>query len=328
MEDFSLSQSALVVTAIAAMLSFAAGFFLFQRHAYGDPLLAYEPRRRSPWGPLVLVIPLLILSQGVAQIFMAESSMQEMSPAEFVIGALVFSSIQLGYVWAAMAWLSWDKQADSADLGLPATSNLFWKDVVRGTTACAAALMPVLIVNFLLTNLFQSKEGHPMIEKLMDFSSPTMLVVASFSAVVVAPVFEEFVFRVLLQGWLERLEDEAVQFEATQREPEIVEGELVEPELVDLPLEQPQHSQPPSRTQLGWFGLLPHGWLPIIISGVLFGLAHLGHGLAPVPLILLGVVLGYLYQRTHRLVPCVVAHMLFNGYSMLLLWLSLDKPPA
>jgi len=55
---------------------------------------------------------------------------------------------------------------------------------------------------------------------------------------------------------------------------------------------------------------------------VAFGLAHLGHGVAPIPLVLLGLVLGYVYQRTHRIVPCIVAHMLFNAYSMVLLWLS------
>ena len=64
------------------------------------------------------------------------------------------------------------------------------------------------------------------------------------------------------------------------------------------------------------------------MSGTAFGLAHLGHGVAPVSLILFGIVLGYLYQRTHRLVPSITAHMLFNSYSMVLLWLQLEAPPA
>ncbi|MGI9427588.1 MAG: CPBP family intramembrane glutamic endopeptidase, partial [Bythopirellula sp.] len=72
----------------------------------------------------------------------------------------------------------------------------------------------------------------------------------------------------------------------------------------------------------------PHGWTPILISATVFGLAHVGHGVAPVALVLFGIVLGYLYQRTHRLVPCITAHMLFNGYSMLQLWLQLQASPA
>jgi membrane protease YdiL (CAAX protease family) len=46
-----------------------------------------------------------------------------------------------------------------------------------------------------------------------------------------------------------------------------------------------------------------------------------------VPLVFLGIVFGYLYQRTHRIVPCIVAHMLFNAYSMTLLWLNLEITP-
>jgi len=69
---------------------------------------------------------------------------------------------------------------------------------------------------------------------------------------------------------------------------------------------------------------LPHGWLPILLSSFLFGLAHFSHGVDPIPLFLFGIVLGYLYQRTHRLLPSIVAHMTFNAFSMFQLWLSFD----
>ena len=48
------------------------------------------------------------------------------------------------------------------------------------------------------------------------------------------------------------------------------------------------------------------------------------HGVAPVSLVLLGLVLGYLYQRTHRITPCIVCHMLFNSFSLVMLWLQLE----
>jgi hypothetical protein len=64
------------------------------------------------------------------------------------------------------------------------------------------------------------------------------------------------------------------------------------------------------------------GWLSIAVSSVLFGLAHYGHGVSPAPLILLGVVLGYLYRQTHRTLPCIVCHMLFNGFTFVLLALQ------
>jgi membrane protease YdiL (CAAX protease family) len=31
-------------------------------------------------------------------------------------------------------------------------------------------------------------------------------------------------------------------------------------------------------------------------------------------------VLGFLYQRTHRIIPGIVAHALFNLFTMIILW--------
>jgi membrane protease YdiL (CAAX protease family) len=70
------------------------------------------------------------------------------------------------------------------------------------------------------------------------------------------------------------------------------------------------------------FGLggLPYGSLPILIGSLLFALAHIGYGPEPVPLFFLALILGYVYQRTHRIVPSIVAHALFNGASLFALW--------
>jgi membrane protease YdiL (CAAX protease family) len=60
--------------------------------------------------------------------------------------------------------------------------------------------------------------------------------------------------------------------------------------------------------------------MPILISSALFGAAHFGYGPEPLPIFLLAIVLGYVYQRTHRIIPCIVAHALFNGLTMATLW--------
>ena len=56
---------------------------------------------------------------------------------------------------------------------------------------------------------------------------------------------------------------------------------------------------------------------------MLFALAHLGQGANPISLFFLAIGLGYLYQRTHRIVPCIMVHMLFNAFSMTLVGLYL-----
>jgi membrane protease YdiL (CAAX protease family) len=57
-----------------------------------------------------------------------------------------------------------------------------------------------------------------------------------------------------------------------------------------------------------------------MVSATAFGLAHFGYGPEPIPLFLLALVLGFLYQRTHRIIPCIVTHSLFNLFSMIILW--------
>jgi membrane protease YdiL (CAAX protease family) len=41
-------------------------------------------------------------------------------------------------------------------------------------------------------------------------------------------------------------------------------------------------------------------------------LAHYGQGLAPIPLFVLAIGLGYIYEKTGRLWPCIVVHGLLN----------------
>ena len=314
-----LNNAVFSLAATGSLLSFAAGFFLFRRHIDGHPLLAYQPRRRVPWGPMVLVIPLLfVLSSLTPLVFPSEANQEPSDPDKYVLGGLFFSAFLLTFVALAVAWLVEVREADRRDLGLPENAAQLGSDVGIGFVACLASLLPIYAINLLLNSIFTPEEQHPLMEQLSEHRTPQMFIVAIVTALIAAPIFEEFTFRLLLQGWLERCEDEALGYQATARQPIVTEtagGEVVEVE--------PERDRPrPSR---GWITSLPHGWMPILISSVLFGLAHVGHGVAPVPLVLLGLVLGYLYQRTHRIVPCIVAHMLFNGYSLTALWLSFGE---
>ena len=58
--------------------------------------------------------------------------------------------------------------------------------------------------------------------------------------------------------------------------------------------------------------------LAIAGSAFAFALAHLGQGLAWMPLVVLGVVLGVLARQTGSIVPGILAHALFNAVSVVL----------
>lgn len=69
-------------------------------------------------------------------------------------------------------------------------------------------------------------------------------------------------------------------------------------------------------------GVRPARW-PMFVSAAVFALLHWGHGPDPIPLFFLAVGMGYVYYRTHRLLPCIVLHFLVNSTSMAALWIYL-----
>ena len=64
-------------------------------------------------------------------------------------------------------------------------------------------------------------------------------------------------------------------------------------------------------------GKLPK-WLGVLISALVFALIHLPSPIAFIYTLTLGVVLGFLRYRTKSLVPCVLAHIIFNATNYLL----------
>ncbi|MCA9138841.1 MAG: CPBP family intramembrane metalloprotease [Planctomycetales bacterium] len=150
-------------------------------------------------------------------------------------------------------------------------------DLRRGVFATAWILPPVLIINVFVSTLVEYK--HPVTDLLAAESGTRTFFMLLVSTALVTPVVEEFQFRLLLQGGLQR--------------------------LVDRPM--------PGETGTLWH---PTSVWPIYVSSMIFALMHSGQGAAPIPLFFLAVGLGFLYQRTGRLFPAIVVHMLLNGTTL------------
>ncbi len=192
-----------------------------------------------------------------------------------------------------------------------------------------------------------------------------MIALATVAAVVVAPLVEEFLFRVLLQGWLE-----AVWSRRRRSRPE-----LRSPPKSYMPLVLPAALFALMHFRVGRAVPTPQD-LPVLFAvvvarlaaelamlGLAFCLLRFGHGATaadlgwqprkvpadaklalvallaitppvlllqvvltqavkytgldfapdPLPIFLLALVLGYLYQRTHRIAPSLLLHAAFNA---------------
>ena len=129
--------------------------------------------------------------------------------------------------------------------------------------------------------------SHPLLESLSSQRSTYSLWLAVFSAVIVAPISEEFMFRGVLFGFFERIE----RYFTTRIGTPLVSNGIFSRSTRNLP------------------------YFAILASGLIFGLLHWGHGAAWIPLSLLGMALAYLTHRTGNLLPAIAVHMSLNGFS-------------
>jgi membrane protease YdiL (CAAX protease family) len=187
---------------------------------------------------------------------------------------------------------------------------------------------------------FWRPSKHPLIEMFKGTPDTAFFVFLFVSAAVVAPLFEELIFRVVLQGFLEKafgFRGEPHELllggapgNAQEAASNAVDGQMA---LADsnpyaspvaltmaanpLPLAGSHSQQPELR---GWLA-----WLPIAVSSAVFALLHYSHGPDWIPLLFLAAGMGYLYQRTHRLLPSLVVHASLNTLSMCGLWVQVQE---
>jgi len=343
---FSLAVSLLVV---ASLWSWAAAL---KKLIAGQPLLAYEPRPQPAWQILdvFFTVLLLLAMQGLAGILMQSVSAPDLEAAAQPLAGQDADSpaTQLAIVLGGLASLlacglgglfivgrtgaRWGR-----DLGL--TLGQAGRDIASGLVAFAMLAPIIYTMQLILVQWFPS--AHPLIESFRAHPTLSFYLACVFSAAIVAPLVEEFVCRVLFQGWLER-----VFASASAKQPFFFQPATglpqIEPEPLPAALPSPPAEiesnpyAPPTRANQTGGGeagdplrppVEPPGKFasaaPILISSTVFAGLHWSHGPDPIPLFVLALGLGYLYQRTHRILPCVVLHFLVNAFSLVVLALSL-----
>jgi membrane protease YdiL (CAAX protease family) len=167
----------------------------------GSPL-PVEERRKVPWGPLIavafVVLVLLCVSAVMQQLFHLPPApphtvrhLQVNSVLAQVIELLLLPLLLC--MWCPCQW---------GDFGLRRTALL--EDVRFAIWGLLLAQLPVHLVSYPLRHL-RADNPHTMLQFLRDSQDDYQVIFWIFIAVaVMAPLVEEFLFRVLLQGALER----------------------------------------------------------------------------------------------------------------------------
>lgn len=336
MSDNDIILERVVIGAVAV----SGGLWLLAlwRLLAGKPLIAYEPRRRVPWGAvdLALAIFLLYSTVLVSRQLLAwtygigvaadPASLTPREQALVILAASIASALTVATVVVAIVLHTCSTERD-----LGVSFRHIRRDVGLGVMAFMMLAPPVLAIQSLLVRFWPS--AHPLIELVKEQPDAQRFAIVGFAAVLVAPLVEEFMFRVLLQGWLEKLSKFQGPREhlllGTPRLPtvadeaatQIVEDRANKDANPYLPPQLEYELAAPNVEYRGDKDARPTIW-PILVSAALFSLVHFSHGPDWVALFVLAIGLGYLYQRTHRVLPGIVVHFLLNAWSVT--WLVLD----
>jgi membrane protease YdiL (CAAX protease family) len=280
------------IAAVLAAANATIWVMLRRRRIRHGMLVDYEPRRCVPWTGIDLVLIAMIFMAGqcaLASLHLDVPDADRMhedrkaSMAKLPTSLMARAIVSVLTVASAVVVLRQFRDADARDLGFDASR--LRGDIRLGIAAFAAVSVPVYAMQLALVQFVLSK--HPLVEVLQHNGDPgwRLCLSSAISAVIVAPLVEEFLFRVVLQGWLESLVQSQYEGAPASR------GAVVH--------------LPPRRF-----------WTPIVFSSAAFALMHASHGPDVLPLFFFALALGYLYQQTHRIWPSLVVHLSLNACTL------------
>jgi membrane protease YdiL (CAAX protease family) len=231
-------------------------------------------------------------------------------------------------------------------LGL--TASGWRKETLLGIRAWLVVSAAVYLVNLVTLVVYGALCGsqppeHPLLEVLkQQGAAPAVAAVILIESVIAAPIREEVLFRGILQPWLGRhprggaigfgwailagvvFRSMAVSESGVARTLSLAGPAVLAASLMPVAwwlADQLARPDPPAR--LLWIAPLRdpearrRAVLGVFGSAVLFANVHSVVWPTPIPLVVLGLGLGWLALRTQRLLAPIVLHALFNTVSCL-----------
>lgn len=239
--------------------------------------------------------------------------------ANILVGcSIIFSLAQMAF---AIWYLKKTQAASWADLGIQ--WGKLKKHACVGLVAALMIIPVILMLNIIFHSILKTQYSHQVLT-MVKYS----LITTAISTVIVAPIVEEFHFRVFIQGFLQRLYDLDVE-----KKVRVIQGDVRAEKYLNEMIVTDRNGAEKSGRKKNRVGdandsdtakakKLP--WWPIIVSSLLFASVHFGQGAAPYALFVLAMFLGFLYRQTHSVIPCIIVHFMLNLWSFVALVYSID----
>lgn len=160
----------------------------------GEPLVAWRTHAEVPWD--VADVGIVVAMYLFGAMLIERLAVQPVTLFDRLVNNGVLA---LAATLAAIAWLA-SRGADAAALGFRSPGLLHAVRLAVGGVALVQ--LPLLLMAAGLNAIVPYE--HPILEFLDDARGPAAALVVFTSAVVIAPLAEEFFFRRVLQGWLEK----------------------------------------------------------------------------------------------------------------------------
>ncbi|MEO0530903.1 MAG: CPBP family intramembrane glutamic endopeptidase [Planctomycetota bacterium] len=193
-----------VLSLVVLLLMVDAWRRIIVRKRRGRPIVSRRRRRPVPWGIEGANLAFAFVGLTLLAALASADANEEPAGAVGFADAVVFATTWAVLSAVSLAWIGSRHDLRLADFGLPVTTHEAARDAMLGLSACTVALLPVYGVQMLLVWGIGVPSSHPTVEALLADPSWELIVAATLMAVVIAPIFEELAFRVLLQGGLER----------------------------------------------------------------------------------------------------------------------------
>ncbi|QDS95037.1 CAAX amino terminal protease self- immunity [Roseimaritima multifibrata] len=189
------------------------------------------------------------------------------------------------------------------------------RDFRLGVVA-ACMLLPLLFLFQSVLNYYVPYE-HSVLDVISQQPPQWVLLAMAFTSVIAAPLAEEFFFRGMLQGGLQRIAnaglDRQIAAEQQSNLPADTSADLAEEPLAP----RRDWNQIVTSNQVAQWPF----W-PILVSSLFFALVHFGQGAAPISLFFFSLGLGLLYHLTGRLWASITVHAMLNAISTAMAILS------
>jgi len=199
------TEPRVIATGYLIALMFAGSAFvwgqLFKRKSVEKTFLTFNEEPRAEWKSipelLVVFFTLFMLSLNMILRFVKTSSEAQPSVSLNALVQNILFNVSLGLV---LTFALVSTESHSSGIGM---RIIHFREQLRiGVYGFFAAVLPMTISMFATLPFRDAENQHSLLKKLMESPDVTTASIIAVTAVIAAPLFEELIYRVILQGWL------------------------------------------------------------------------------------------------------------------------------